>query len=64
MELSVTYGASVEGTHFPDTIFEGDIVHFYVDDLKDNPTEFSVVLGSCGAAVPFHVVQNTEYIDN
>lgn len=64
VDLIVTYGATVESTNVPGAIIEGDTVTFPVDDLEDNPTEFAVVLGTCGAAGSFHPVQNTEYIDD
>jgi len=62
--LIVDYGATVVSTSFPDATISDDTVTFTVDDLEDNPTEFEVVLDTCGVTEPVDPVVSITYSDD
>lgn len=62
--LTVDYGATVVSTSSSDATISGDTVTFTVTDLEDNPTEFEVVLDTCGVAEPVDPVVSITYSDD
>ncbi|CAM9945666.1 unnamed protein product [Ascophyllum nodosum] len=63
--LIVEYGATVDSVvSDPDATLSNNIVAFFVSDLEDNPTTFTVILDTCGATEPVDPVVSITYSDN
>ena len=63
--LIVEYGATVDSVvSDPDATLSDNIVTFFVSDLEDNPTNFTVMLDTCGATEPVDPIVSIAYSDD